>query len=258
MQTVRSHFKFSTRFSQPLHVVLTLVFSAAYAQAADRGKPPLVPTTDTVRGTLTEPTGLEELRAEVRRWTSLPPFMRAAIAGEIGKVVSSDAAAEFTGPRGSTNYALDTVHGRALWALAQLTGVWVPAADAIGDARSRRAVQAEALRLALAYRNAVISMASEPDAGPQNAPDLAKAYKGRIRPGTSDSAQELAAVMWEFLVRWRPLGRKVEELKAIAGDPTRITGTNLKYDFDTGFGGKQFVFLIEEGRIVEVQINSME
>lgn len=88
---------------------------------------------------------------------------------------------------------------------------------------------------------------------PQELVSLKQRYAGRIVPGnTGEAAIGYGAAMEELLAEWRPEGASRDDMEFLLGPPTRTRNGDLIYHFDTGFGGRGWIFRMDDDRVVNV------
>lgn len=77
--------------------------------------------------------------------------------------------------------------------------------------------------------------------------------QGIISRGFGDGALEARNAMEASLKTWNPIGRSALELKAAFGKPSVEKVDSITYMFDTGYFGWVFVFVLKEGKVVELK-----
>ena len=78
--------------------------------------------------------------------------------------------------------------------------------------------------------------------------------RGFLGPGKFDTSETIGA-MYLILNTWKPIGRKVEEVKSFMGRPSRIENDIIIYAFDTGELHYEWFLHVKDGMIASVSTN---
>jgi hypothetical protein len=78
--------------------------------------------------------------------------------------------------------------------------------------------------------------------------------RGFLGPGKFDTSETIEA-MNLILNEWKPIGRKVEEVKSFMGRPSRIENDIIIYAFDTGELHYEWFLHVNDGMIASVSTN---
>ncbi|MEX1228719.1 MAG: hypothetical protein WEB58_00680 [Planctomycetaceae bacterium] len=79
--------------------------------------------------------------------------------------------------------------------------------------------------------------------------DLQKRYEGIDATVIAPAADEHGARFNRLMIEWNPIHFSADDLKSIAGKPTRESEESLEYRFDNGYGGTLWEFGLDAGVI---------
>ncbi|QIF05175.1 hypothetical protein [Roseimicrobium sp. ORNL1] len=79
--------------------------------------------------------------------------------------------------------------------------------------------------------------------------ELSPKVKGG-RKGTPDQGAVLA--MYQLLKQWSPVGKQVDEVKAMLGEPSEVNNARLLYRFDDGDQAYEWTFTIGNGVVTSL------
>ena len=186
-----------------------------------------------------------------------PVYSRLALAEALVPLLARQEIRETPGyewqPR---THDLGQIAGRAAFLLEVIVDTELPHVEPTSSEADLAAIQRVALAAVAGYRAGIMAVATERNVG-ESTESLKKAYKGKITPGITQGAPGSATAMAELLDRWFPIGKKIDDLAELVGSPGEKRNDGIAYRFDTGYGGSEFLFVVEDGVIVSVRISGL-
>ena len=161
---------------------------------------------------------------------------------------------------------LEQCYQRAQQATQRLLGIRLGQANPLTEANRASLIQETQAELSTFKQTALSNQAvQEPSLS-----ELTNRYQGQIGPGP-EQVYDSPALFQNLLTEWSPFGKSISDLEAILGysgqrlssEETRFWAgiddtTAYLYNFDNGFSGSAFVFLLDDNSIRSLIIRSSE
>ena len=192
----------------------------------------------------------------VKEWKEALPYQRAGLAEELVAHLQDKGSCPARGyqwKKGDNDRSL--IAGRAKWAMEELLEVHLPDVDQSTETKDLATLQKNAQSL-LDKRKADL-VANQKEHDPRRE-ELAEKYKGKINPGISAGAPGSVTAIQGLLAEWPPIGRRIQDLAAIIGSQGEKIDGQVSYKFDTGYGGFDYHFSVEQGTITSVKIYGID
>jgi hypothetical protein len=88
---------------------------------------------------------------------------------------------------------------------------------------------------------------------------LKSRYGGKISAAAKGgAASEQAAVVRRLMREWNPIGFAPDDVREIMGRPSMESESALRYDFDQGFNGWIWEFLLDDGMVTGVMARPID
>ena len=187
----------------------------------------------------------------IEQWEKSLPFQKLALAEELVSLLQDRESCPVVRDSQSKDGGNDKslVAGRAQWALEQIMNVQLEEVTLSTKTNDLVALRSKSEALVEACRKEIMSKGGE-----HLPPAFVERYKGKIIPGVSTNALQSAVVMQEFLAKWSPLGKPIEDLAVIIGSDGEKVEDGVSYKFDTGDDGFDFRFVVKQRLITSVKV----
>jgi len=196
----------------------------------------------------------DEFARIVLSWKELPTFLLAGLVDELAERAAKNQSDTFREPFPlAAIERRDTVPGRAMWAIEQLTGTQFKNFVSKTD---RTAIEPrEILLFARGFKCGMLASSIDSSPREQEVDRLREIFNGKMTEGTSRAAFDSGPQFERFLNQWRPIGKKPSEIVAITGLKGKWNEetSTLRFVFESGFAGEGFSLEVIGDRIASVQ-----
>lgn len=193
----------------------------------------------------------------VDRWHQSPLYQRMSILEVLsGKLSQKDRRPLNQSAQGEERYDLNSLAGRAAWMMDRLMHVQLPPIPQNASPEDLNKTQKTAKQKVAEYRREALARQMM-SIQKLSVEQLKKTYAGRIVPGINEKATESMSNMSSLLRDWFPLGRDLQVLEAIVGTKAEPVQGGFSFRFDTGFGGLEYFFTVDDGKIETVVLKGL-
>lgn len=131
------------------------------------------------------------------------------------------------------------------------------------ERRRRKRLAAMLITLALVTATSLASCDDPPPKPPSERGVLIKQLKEKygnvIRQGVKgENIGESVRSMEALMKEWDPVGSPQNELRAVLGEPSQATKSEMLYRFDSGLGGWEWRYEIEENTVRRMEKRSLD